>query len=105
MSESLGSGELSRSRRDTRRPLLALILWTPKYINSLLVYRVSRHRGVIIAWMDTGECSSEATKQDWEHLSADIIVRTDAGALVHFEDPLSRGLLSRDQDLGPPRAK
>ena len=58
-------------------------------------------RGVIIASIDTGEYSSEATKQDWEHLGIGIIVRTDAGALVHFEDPLSPYLLSRDQVTGP----
>ena len=53
---------------------------------------------VVIASMDTGEYSSEATKHDWEHLGAGIIVRTDAGALVQFEEPLSPGLLRRDHD-------
>jgi len=48
--------------------------------------------------MDTGEYSSEATQHDWEHLGAGIIVRTDAGALVQFEEPLSPGLLRRDHD-------
>jgi hypothetical protein len=57
--------------------------------------------GVVIASMDTGEYSSEATKHEWEYLGTGIIVRTDAGALVRFEDPLAPGLLWRDQDAGP----
>jgi hypothetical protein len=55
-------------------------------------------KGVIIASVDTGEYSAEATQQDWEYLRTGIIVRTDAGALVRFEGPLSPGILRRDQD-------
>jgi len=62
---------------------------------------INGDRGVVLASIDTGEYSSEVTKQEWEHLETGIIVRTDAGAIVHFEDPLSPGLLSRDQGLEP----
>jgi hypothetical protein len=57
--------------------------------------------GVVIASMDTSEYSSDAPKSDWEHVGPGIIVRTDAGALVQFEDPLPPGLLWRDQYPDP----
>lgn len=41
-------------------------------------------RGVVIASIDTGDYSPE------------ILVRTDAGALVRFAEPLSPGLLWKD---------
>ena len=55
-------------------------------------------KGVIIASMDTGEFKDEASKLDWEYLATGIMVRTDAGALVRFGEPLSPG---RDRNTLP----
>jgi hypothetical protein len=58
--------------------------------------------GTVIASMDTDEYGSEATKENWAHMGAGILVRTDRGALVQFDDAHSR-LVSRDDVNGRSR--
>lgn len=43
-------------------------------------------RGVVVASMDTGEVTPEFPQANWGHYTG-ILVRTDRGALVQFEDP------------------
>jgi hypothetical protein len=58
--------------------------------------------GTVIASMDTDEYGSEATKENWAHMGAGILVRTDRGALVQFDDAHSR-LVSLDDVNGRSR--
>ena len=58
--------------------------------------------GTVIASMDTDEYGSEATQENWAHMGAGILVRTDRGALVQFDDSHSR-LVSRDDVNGRSR--
>ena len=53
-------------------------------------------RGVVVASIDAGEYSAGFTKEAWDYLGGGIIVRTKRGALVHFENPLSPGILKRE---------
>ena len=52
--------------------------------------------GTVIASIDAHEYTLEAKQEDWAYLGTGIVVRTDAGALVRFADPLAPGLLWRD---------
>jgi hypothetical protein len=52
-------------------------------------------RGVIVASMDTGEFTPEFPQANWGHYTG-VLVRTDRGALVRFEDPLPAKLLVRE---------
>jgi hypothetical protein len=58
--------------------------------------------GTVIASMDTDEYGPEATKENWAHMGGGILVRTDRGALVQFDDSHSR-LLSRENANRPSR--
>ena len=58
--------------------------------------------GTVIASMDTDEYGPEATKENWAHMGNGILVRTDRGALVQFDDTHSR-LVSRDEIRSPSR--
>jgi hypothetical protein len=53
-------------------------------------------RGVVVASIESGEYSAGFSKEEWDYLEGGIVVLTDRGALVHFEDPLSTGMLTRD---------
>jgi hypothetical protein len=53
--------------------------------------------GLVVASMDTGQYSAEYPEADWGYLKTGVIVRTDKGAVVRFEDPSPPLLLvSRD---------
>jgi hypothetical protein len=58
--------------------------------------------GTIIASMDTHEYGPEAAKENWEQMGPGILVRTDRGALVQFDDSHSR-LVSREGATNPSR--
>jgi hypothetical protein len=51
--------------------------------------------GVIVASMDTGEFSSDYPKENWGDLKTGILVRTDKGAIVRFEQELPQNLVFR----------
>jgi len=51
--------------------------------------------GIIVASMDAGEFSPDYPKENWEHLKTGILVRTDSGALVRFDEPFPQKLVSR----------
>jgi hypothetical protein len=53
--------------------------------------------GTVVASMDTAEYGPEYPRVDWAELKTGILVLTDRGALVHFEEVHSR-LLSK---IGP----
>jgi hypothetical protein len=54
-------------------------------------------QGVVVASMDTGQYSADYPEAHWGYFKTGVIVRTNKGALVRFEDPsppvvlLSRG--------------
>ena len=52
--------------------------------------------GVIVACLDTGEFSPDYPETECEPSETGIIVRTDKGALVQFEDPLPPNFLERE---------
>lgn len=58
--------------------------------------------GTVIASMDTEEYGPEAAREDWVHVGGGILVRTDRGALVQFDDSHSK-LVSRDDANTPSR--
>lgn len=43
--------------------------------------------GTIVFSIDTDEYSEGFPKKEWEYLNKGIMVKTDAGALIHYEDP------------------
>jgi len=51
--------------------------------------------GVIVASMDAGEFSPDYPKEKWEDLKTGIMVLTDKGALVRFDEPFPQELVSR----------
>jgi len=57
---------------------------------------VNGDTGVIVASMDTNEYSAEYPAENYAHLQTGILVLTDRGALVRFEDPDHSRLLSKD---------
>ena len=73
-----------------------------KYADGVVAHLGDRVRirngdtGVIVASMDTGEFSAEFPQSEWGHLKTGVLVRTDKGALVRFEDPLPARLLERE---------
>jgi hypothetical protein len=44
-------------------------------------------RGTIVLCLDTDEYSAEFPKEQWSYLVKGVMIRTDVGALVHYEDP------------------
>lgn len=57
---------------------------------------INGDRGVIVACLDTGEFSPDYPETEWEPSETGVIVRTDKGALVQFEEPLPPNLLERE---------
>lgn len=51
--------------------------------------------GIIVASLDTGEFSPDYPKENWEDLKTGIVVLTDKGALVRFDEPFPQDLVSR----------
>ena len=47
---------------------------------------VNGESGTIVFFVDTAEFSDEYPAGDWESLERGVTVRTDSGALVHFEE-------------------
>jgi hypothetical protein len=43
-------------------------------------------RGRIVASIDTGDYSKEFQEQEWGYLKIGVLVKTDAGAIVHLTD-------------------
>jgi hypothetical protein len=43
--------------------------------------------GVIVFSIDTDEYTAAFPKAEWAYLARGVMVRTDQGALVHYEDP------------------
>ena len=43
--------------------------------------------GTIVFSIDTDEYSANFPKDEWDYLCKGVMVMTDVGALVHFEDP------------------
>jgi hypothetical protein len=44
-------------------------------------------QGYVVFSIDTDEYSADFPKEKWSHLAKGVMIETDAGALVHFEDP------------------
>jgi hypothetical protein len=42
--------------------------------------------GLVVFSIDTDEYSAEFPREDWAYLQQGVMVRTDAGALVHIDD-------------------
>jgi len=42
--------------------------------------------GTIVFSIDTDEYTEEFKKEEWEYLKKGVMVKTDKGALIHFED-------------------
>ena len=49
--------------------------------------------GVIVISVDTDEFNPEYPKDEWGDLKSGVLVRTDKGALVRFEEPVPPKLL------------
>ena len=49
--------------------------------------------GVVVFSIDTQSYSAEFPQAEWEYLKSGIMIRTDQGALVHFEDGDGQSLL------------
>jgi hypothetical protein len=58
---------------------------TPARLGDRVLIR-NGERGVVVASMDTGEFTPEFPQANWGHYTG-ILVRTERGALVRFEDP------------------
>jgi hypothetical protein len=56
----------------------------------------SGETGLIVASMDTGEYSSAYPESDWGYLKTGVMVRTDKGALVRFDDPVGPDQIERE---------
>ena len=52
--------------------------------------------GIIVASMDTNEFSGEYPAKNYADLTTGILILTDKGALVHFEEPDHSDLLTRE---------
>jgi hypothetical protein len=44
-------------------------------------------KGTIVFSIDTNEYSNEFPKTQWSYLKKGVMIRTDKGALIHYEDP------------------
>lgn len=51
--------------------------------------------GIIVASMDTEEFSPDYPKENWEDLKSGIVVLTERGALVRFDEDFPQDLVSR----------
>jgi hypothetical protein len=54
--------------------------------------------GIIVASMDTGEFSPDFPRENWNDLKTGIMVLTDKGALVRFDEPFPQKVVSRVTD-------
>jgi len=53
--------------------------------------------GTIVFSIDTGEFSKDFHEEDWRNIKKGVMVRTDNGALVHYEDPNNEVLFFLDE--------
>ena len=44
----------------------------------------TRHRGVVVASIDSSEYSEDYPATQWAHLGGGILVNTDFGGLIHY---------------------
>ena len=44
-------------------------------------------KGTIVFSIDTNEYSNEFPKKQWSYLKKGVMIKTDKGALIHYEDP------------------
>jgi hypothetical protein len=44
-------------------------------------------RGTVVFSIDADEYSADFPKKQWSYLGSGIMIKTDAGALVHYDDP------------------
>jgi hypothetical protein len=54
--------------------------------------------GVIVASMDAGEFSPDYPKDDWDQFKTGILVLTDKGALVRFDEASPQDLVHRAEE-------
>ncbi|MEQ1581469.1 MAG: hypothetical protein ABL964_12815 [Steroidobacteraceae bacterium] len=52
--------------------------------------------GTIVFSLDTREFSDEYPMKSWDYLESGVMVRTDKGALVHFETSTPRDMVERE---------
>ena len=52
--------------------------------------------GTIVFSIDTNEYSEKYPKEEWEYLSVGVMVETDEGSLIHYEDPNDLVRLQRE---------
>ena len=57
--------------------------------------------GTVVFSIDTDEYSADFPKEQWNYLARGIMVKTDAGAFVHFEEPNIHEVFF----LGPPNPR
>ncbi len=44
-------------------------------------------KGTIVFSIDTTEYSNEFPEEQWSYLKKGVMIKTDKGALIHYEDP------------------
>jgi hypothetical protein len=47
----------------------------------------SGEKGTIVFSIDTAEYSNEFPKAQWSYFKKGVMIKTDKGALIHYEDP------------------
>ena len=52
--------------------------------------------GTIVISVSTNEYGPEFPRDKWKSLRSGVLVRTDKGSLVHFEDPISSDLVIKE---------
>jgi len=52
-----------------------------------------RHNGVVVADMDSDEYSSEYPREQWGALGSGVMINTDFGGLVHYDQNSLNGEL------------
>jgi len=45
-----------------------------------------KHKGVVVADLDGGEFSEHCPEAQWKHLGTGILIDTDFGGLVHYQE-------------------
>ena len=44
-------------------------------------------QGIVVFSIDTNEYSTDFPREQWSYLTRGVMIKTDTGALVHYEDP------------------
>jgi hypothetical protein len=44
-------------------------------------------QGTVVFSVDANEYSTDFPREEWNYLAKGIMIKTDSGALVHYEDP------------------